>query len=214
MKIGYYFIDIMYHLPYSIPINMQHIVAVLLIIILFPILLLLSFLIATFSGLPIFFTQKRAGKNKIPFTIYKFRTMIVSADQKKESLMSLNERTGPVFKIRNDPRFTKIGKFLSHAGLDELPQLFNISKGDMAFVGPRPLPIDEAKKVPKKYNQRFSVLPGVTSPWVIQGPDQCTFEEWMNLDLLYIKNRSQFYDVWICFKTVFMIARSMIFQFF
>lgn len=210
MKIGYYFIDIMYHLPYSIPINMQRIVAVLLIVILFPALLLLSLFIVTFSGLPIFFTQKRAGKNKIPFTIYKFRTMIVSAYQKKESLMSLNERTWPVFKIRNDPRFTKIGKFLSHTGLDELPQFINIVKGDMAFVGPRPLPVDEAENVPQKYLKRFSILPGITSLWAIKGPHQLTFSEWMELDLSYVRNRNWRYDLWICVKTIHMILNNII----
>ena len=136
--------------------------------------------------------------------------MIVSADQKKESLMSLNERTGPVFKIRNDPRFTKIGKFLSHTGLDELPQLINIVKGDMTFVGPRPLPVDEAQNVPQKYHKRFSVLPGITSPWVIKGPYQLTFDEWMEFDLSYISSKSQYYDIIVCFKTMSMILRSSI----
>jgi len=189
---------------------MQRIAAVLLIIILFPALLLLSLFIVTFSGLPIFFTQKRAGKNKIPFTIYKFRTMIISADKKKESLMSLNERTSPVFKIRNDPRFTKIGKFLSHTGLDELPQLINILKGDMVFVGPRPFPIDESEKIPRNYDKRFDVLPGITSSWVTQGPDRLSFAEWMRLDCEYVENKYWTTDIKIGIKTILLIIRFIL----
>jgi len=136
--------------------------------------------------------------------------MIASAYQKKKSLMSLNERTWPVFKIRNDPRFTKIGRFLSHTGLDELPQLINIVKGDMALVGPRPLPMDEAQNVPQKYLKRFSQLPGITSSWVTQGPDRLSFDEWMKLDLSYVRSRNWRYDLWICVKTIHMILNNII----
>lgn len=143
----------------------------------------------------ILFKQKRLRKDKKVFEMYKFRTMVEGAEKLKKKYAHLNEVNGPVFKIRNDPRYTKIGKFLSHTGLDELPQLINVFKGEMALVGPRPLPVDEAKRVPKKYERRFSVLPGMTSSWIIKGAHKLTFKEWMDLDLEYVKNKSFFYDL-------------------
>ena len=111
---------------------------------------IIGLIVKIFSIGPVLFKQNRAGKFKKPFIIYKFRTMVTDAEKLKEAITNLNEADGPVFKIKNDPRYTLIGKFLAHTGLDELPQLINIVKGEMSFVGPRPLPINEANKIPKK----------------------------------------------------------------
>ncbi len=151
---------------------------------------------------PFIFEQKRAGKNKKPFTLYKIRTMVVNAENIKSKISNLNEADGPVFKIKNDPRYTKIGKFLSHTGLDEIPQLINVIKGEMDFVGPRPLPVDEANKVPKKYERRFSILPGITSLWIIRGAHNLTFDQWMKLDMEYVVKKSISYDSEIFLTTL------------
>ncbi|MFA6532843.1 MAG: sugar transferase [Patescibacteria group bacterium] len=158
------------------------------------------------------FSQKRAGKNKKPFKIYKLRTMIIGAENLKSKFKNLNEANGPVFKIYDDPRYTKLGKFLAHSGLDELPQLINVIKGEMDFVGPRPFPMKEAKKIPKKYERRFSVLPGMTSPWVTNGASHKSFNNWMELDLEYVAKKSLFSDLSISIKTVFFIIKLIIKQ--
>jgi lipopolysaccharide/colanic/teichoic acid biosynthesis glycosyltransferase len=160
-----------------------------------------------FAGRPVLFQQKRLGKSKKPFMVFKFRTMIVGAEKVQEKYKNLNEADGPVFKIHNDPRFTKFGKFLSRSGLDELPQLLNVLRGEMSLVGPRPLPVNEAKKVPKKYRKRFSVLPGITSPWVVLGSHKMSFREWMELDLDYVNNNSFLLDFHILISTTFLMIR-------
>lgn len=175
-----------------------------------PLWIIFYLLIKLTSRGPYLFKQKRLGKNKKPFFIYKFRTMVENAEDLKSGIYRLNEADKPVFKIRYDPRYTKIGRFLAHSGLDEIPQLINIIKGEMAFVGPRPLPIDEAKKVPKKYERRFSVLPGVTSLWVIKGADHSSFKKWMEIDLEYLKNKSFLYDLKIIILTTWMMLKLFI----
>ncbi len=154
------------------------------------------------------------GKNMKPFWIYKIRTMVVDAEKLKIKIKNLNEVDGPVFKIYNDPRYTKIGKFLSHTGLDELPQIINVIKGEMALVGPRPLPVAEARQIPKKYQARFSVLPGITSPWVLQGAHEVSFKEWMESDLDYIKNKSFWQDVSIFIKSFLLVINLFIKNYF
>jgi len=136
--------------------------------------------------------------------------MIDSAEDLKSKIYHLNEADGPVFKIHNDPRYTKFGRFLAHSGLDELPQLGNIIKGEMNFVGPRPLPVEEANKVPKIYEGRFSVLPGLSSLWVIKGTDHSSFKKWMELDLEYVKNKNFWYDLKITVKTIWLLMRLVI----
>ena len=131
--------------------------------------------------------------------------MIINAESIKSKIKNQNEVDGPVFKIYDDPRYTKVGKFLSHTGLDELPQLINIIKGEMDFVGPRPLPVVEAGLVPQKYKKRTSVLPGITSPWILQGAHKLNFEEWMKLDMAYIKDKSLWYDSIQLTKTFFLV---------
>ncbi len=192
----------------------QRLIAFLLLILLSPLLSIFYLLVKFTSDGPFIFKQKRLGKDKKPFFIYKIRTMVVEAERLKSKLSHLNQADGPVFKIYNDPRYTKFGRFLARSGLDELLQLINIIKGEMAFVGPRPLPVDEAKKVPKKYQARFSVLPGITSLWVIRGASHRSFARWMEDDLEYVKNKSFWYDIKIAIITVGIIFKLIVINLF
>lgn len=185
----------------------QRIIALILLIALLPILIPLFLLVKLTSEGPFIFKQKRLGKHKKVFIMYKIRTMVENTESLKSKYQHLNEADGPVFKIRNDPRYTKIGKILSHSALDEFPQLVNVLKGEMALVGPRPLPVNEALKVPKKYQKRFSVLPGITSLWIIKGAHRLNFEKWMELDLEYVKRKSLKYDIIIFTLTVLDIGK-------
>jgi lipopolysaccharide/colanic/teichoic acid biosynthesis glycosyltransferase len=187
--------------------------ALIILIITLPFLGLLWLLIKIEDGGPLFFKQERIGKGKKPFIMYKIRTMVVGAEKLKKKYLHLNETDGPVFKIRNDPRYTKIGKILTRTGLDELPQFVNVVRGEMALVGPRPLPGDEVVKVPKKYQKRFSVLPGITSLWVVKGSHELSFDEWMRLDLRYVKNKSFWQDIGIFLLTSALILKSVLKQF-
>ncbi len=189
---------------------MEQLTALILLVLFSPLFLILFFLVKLTSRGPFIFKQKRLGKDKKPFFIYKIRTMVVGAENLKSKIQNLNEADGPVFKIHDDPRYTKIGKWLAHMGLDELSQLINIIKGEMSFVGPRPLPVEEANKVPKKYEGRFSVLPGLSSLWVIKGTDHSNFGKWMELDLEYIKNKSFWYDFMIVVKTIWLLIKLML----
>jgi lipopolysaccharide/colanic/teichoic acid biosynthesis glycosyltransferase len=192
----------------------QRLIALILFILTSPLWFIFFVLIKLDSKGSFIFKQKRMGKDKKIFTIYKFRTMVEDAEKLKQRYLKLNEATGPVFKINNDPRFTRFGKSLSYLGLDELPQLVNIFKGEMAFVGPRPLPVEEAKKVPKKYERRFSVLPGITSLWVIKGQHKLTFIRWMDSDLYYIEKRNALSDFVLILKTVKIIASLILIKIF
>ena len=136
--------------------------------------------------------------------------MVDSAENLRSKIYHLNEADGPVFKIYNDPRYTKFGRFLAHSGLDELLQLVNIIKGEMAFIGPRPLPIEEANKVPKKYKLRFSILPGLSSLWVVKGTDHSNFDKWMELDLEYVKNKKFWYDIKISLQTIYLLIKLIL----
>jgi len=183
----------------------KRILALLLLVLVMPFILLFFLLIKLTSPGPFIFKQKRAGKNKKPFILYKIRTMVGNAEDLRFKIYHLNEADGPVFKIHNDPRYTKIGKFLSHTGLDEILQLINVIKGEMDFVGPRPLPTYEANKLPKKYERRFSVLPGMTSSWLINGAHMIPFNRWMELDINYVKNKTLLGDFKIFIKTVIIV---------
>jgi len=187
---------------------LQKPLALLLLIFSLPLYPFLFLAIKLSSKGPFIFSQNRMGKNRKPFRIYKFRTMHQNAEKIKFKYAKLNQSDGPTFKIYNDPRFTPIGRLLAHSALDELPQLFNIIKGDMAFVGPRPLPIEEANKVPKKYELRFSILPGLTSPWVIKGAHKLTFDTWMRLDIEYVSHKNIWYDSKIILLTGVFIIKS------
>jgi len=188
----------------------QSLFALFLLILFSPLLLILYILVKLTSKGPFFFKQLRIGKDKKPFWIYKIRTMIEEAEKLKEKVKHLNQADGPVFKIDNDPRFTKVGQFLAKIGLDELPQLINIVKGEMSFVGPRPFPLDEAKKIPKKYEKRFLVLPGIFSSWVAKGAFHNNFKKWMELDLKDIENKSFWYNLKIMIKSIIFVLKLVI----
>lgn len=157
----------------------------------------------------LFFIQERVGKNGKIFRMYKFRTMYPGAEKDQEKYQSLNQADGPVFKIRNDPRFTGVGKWLAKTGLDELPQIINVLKGEMTIVGPRPLPPNEEKKIPAKWRMnRRSVKPGITSSWVVSGGHRLTFREWMGLDMKNIDNKNWQHDLKIMFKTIILLTKN------
>jgi len=175
---------------------------------LWPVFLLVSLLIKIGSPGPIIFKQRRTGKDGGSFTMYKFRTMVINAENFKEKYRYLNEADGPVFKIYDDPRLTKIGKVLSHTGFDEFPQFLNVLKGEMSFVGPRPLPINEEKKIAIKYQKiRRSVKPGIISSWLVKGAHQLSFQQWMKLDIKDIKKSSFFYDLNILLKVTRLVLK-------
>jgi len=165
---------------------------------------LIALLIKWTSPGPVFFRQQRSGLNGRPFTLYKFRTMVTNAEQLKHELAAMNEMTGPVFKVSNDPRVTPIGKWLRKFSLDELPQLYNVLRGEMSLVGPRPLPVDEVKRFyDLAHRRRLSVKPGLTCLWQISGRNKISdFKEWVRLDLEYIDNWSLWLDLKILLQTV------------
>lgn len=193
---------------------LSSITASVIVLLLLPLFVILYLLVKTLSTGPFFFRQKRMGKNKKVFTILKIRTMHKYAERYKERYKELNEADGPVFKIKDDPRYTKIGKVISQLGLDELPQLINVIKGEMAFVGPRPLPVTEAKQIPKKYEKRFSVLPGITSLWVVEGGHTLSFHKWMELDIYYVTHKSFWLDCSIIGRTMILFLRVVSKRFF
>ncbi len=165
---------------------------------------LLALLIKLTSPGPVLFRQQRSGVNGQPFTIYKFRTMVTNAEQLKHELAAMNEMSGPVFKVTNDPRVTPIGRFLRKFSLDEFPQLFNVLRGEMSLVGPRPLPVDEVKRFNDlAHRRRLSVKPGLTCLWQISGRNNVSdFKEWVRLDLEYIDTWSLWLDLKILWLTV------------
>lgn len=173
------------------------------ILILIPVFLIIGILIKLEDPKgSVFFSQKRNGLNGKEFNMYKFRSMVHNAEDLLENLMSKNEMDGPVFKIKDDPRITKIGKFIRKTSLDELPQLFNVLKGDMSLVGPRPPIPREVIQYNKYQYQRLLVKPGITCYWQISGRNNIDFDEWVELDLKYIKERNLFKDIYIILMTL------------
>jgi len=156
--------------------------AILMFVCALPFLVIISAVIFFTSGKPVLFLQKRSGLNKKTFIVYKFRTMIANASAKQTKLKHLNQAPEPMFKIHDDPRFVGIGKWLSNAGLDELPQLINIIKGEMSLVGPRPLPVTEANKLPKEWDFRFLVKPGLFSYWTLDDRRHDSLKSWIELE--------------------------------
>lgn len=154
---------------------------------------------------PIFFSQKRVGKNGQIFDMYKFRSMVVNAEELKEKLAHQNEMSGPMFKMKDDPRVTKVGKFIRKTSLDELPQLWNVLKGDMSLVGPRPSLPKEVKQFEKWMFRRLTVKPGLTCYWQVSGRNNIDFEDWMKLDISYVEDRNLWIDIKLIFKTVFVL---------
>lgn len=154
---------------------------------------------------PIFFRQLREGKDGVPFYIYKFRTMVVGADENKSALREFSEQDGPAFKIENDPRLTKIGKYLRKSCIDELPQLLNVLIGDMSLVGPRPLPVSESFECLIWQRKRLQVVPGLTCIWQVRGGRNIKFADWMRMDMEYIKRRSFWYDLKLIVQTIGLV---------
>ena len=167
-------------------------------------MLVIALLVKLTSPGQVLFRQQRSGLNGKPFTIFKFRTMVTNAEQFKHELVAMNEMSGPVFKVTNDPRVTPIGKWLRKWSLDELPQLFNVLRGEMSLVGPRPLPVDEVKRFSDlAHRRRLSVKPGLTCLWQVQGRNKISdFQEWVRLDLEYIDNWSIWLDLSILLRTI------------
>lgn len=175
-----------------------------------PLYLVVAVLIMGTSGWPIVFRQKRIGKHGVSFVMYKFRTMIVGAHAMQAQYSRLNISSGPVFKIPHDPRFTRLGKFLSHTGLDELPQLWNVLRGEMALFGPRPLPVDEAKKLAPWMQKRHEVLPGIISPAILSGKYHENFDAWMRSDVVYAKTKSMQQDTVILCRSIGFLCKLFI----
>jgi exopolysaccharide biosynthesis polyprenyl glycosylphosphotransferase len=176
--------------------------AIVAIILTGPILLAAALTVKLEDGGPILFKQVRAGRNGRKFVMLKFRSMCVDAEARREALMHLNEMDGPVFKIKRDPRITRVGRIIRKTSIDELPQLFNVLVGHMSLVGPRPpLPAEVATYEPWQ-RRRLSVRPGITGLWQVSGRNQINFEEWMQLDLKYIDTWSLWLDLKILFRTV------------
>ena len=183
---------------------LDFVVSALVLLVGSPFYLAVALLIKFSSPGPILFRQQRSGLNGRPFTIFKFRTMTTDAEERKKELASRNEMRGPVFKVTNDPRVTPIGRVLRKYSIDEFPQFFNVLRGEMSLVGPRPLPIDEVKRFDDfSHRRRLSVKPGLTCTWQISGRNNVVdFKDWVRLDLEYIDNWSLWLDVKILCRTV------------
>jgi exopolysaccharide biosynthesis polyprenyl glycosylphosphotransferase len=180
-----------------------------LLIALAPVFAVVALLIRLDSPGPIFFAQERVGLNKRRFRILKFRTMVNGSDQKQQMLEHLNEAEGPVFKIKNDPRVTRLGRFLRRFSIDELPQLINVLKGDMSLVGPRPLPVRDVDRIDVQWHKRrFSIKPGITCLWQVNGRSNIGFNEWVRMDLDYIDKWSLALDLLILMKTIPVVFRG------
>jgi exopolysaccharide biosynthesis polyprenyl glycosylphosphotransferase len=185
------------------------VVSTLLIVLVSPILLAAALLIKLTSPGPILFVQKRLGLNKRRFNVYKLRTMVLDAEARMREVEHLNEVSGPVFKIKNDPRITTIGRFLRKTSIDELPQIFNVLRGEMSLVGPRPLPLRDYEGFNQdRQRRRFSVKPGITCLWQIRGRSSIPFEQWMELDLQYIDKWSLWLDLEILMRTIPAVLRG------
>lgn len=167
-----------------------------------PIMIVAAIAIRLSSRGPVIFSQKRAGLYGRPFTMYKMRTMRQDAQDQQTLYNHLNEISGPTFKIRQDPRVTRVGKFLRKTSIDELPQLANVILGQMSLVGPRPLPLDEVHLDAFAERQRLIVKPGITCLWQISGRNDIPYSEWIELDLYYVQNRSFHLDIAILLKTI------------
>ncbi|MGL5914867.1 MAG: sugar transferase [Culicoidibacterales bacterium] len=179
------------------------VVGTILLIVIIPISIVVSILIKYDSPGPIFYRQERVGKHQTRFILYKFRTMANHAEERQVQLKSKNEANGPFFKVKADPRITKVGGILRKYSIDELPQLMNVLKGEMSLIGPRPMLVDEIKQFEPWMNERFAVLPGITGLWQITtDKNELPFREWLNLDISYVKKQSFSLDSWIFLQTI------------
>lgn len=172
------------------------------ILVLSPLFIIIAIIVKFTSKGPVFFSQKRVGRNGKEFDMYKFRSMVVNAEELKEKLAAQNEMSGPMFKMKDDPRVTKVGKFIRKTSLDELPQLWNILKGDMSLVGPRPSLPKEVAQFDEWMYKRLEVKPGLTCYWQVSGRNNIDFEDWMKLDIRYVEEKNLWIDIKLIFKTV------------
>ena len=170
-----------------------------------PILLIVAIAIKLESKGPIIFSQKRIGLKGKEFKMYKLRSMVEDAEKLKKDLMKSNEMSGPMFKMKDDPRVTRVGKFIRKTSIDALPQLINVLKGDMSLVGPRPSLPKEVKKFKPWMKKRLEVKPGLTCFWQVSGRNNIDFEDWMKLDIKYVEERSFLVDIKLIFKTFFVL---------
>jgi exopolysaccharide biosynthesis polyprenyl glycosylphosphotransferase len=184
-------------------------ISVMLLILLAPVFLVVAILVRWTSPGPAFFGQTRVGLNKRQFRMFKFRTMTADAEQIQDQLLALNEMTGPVFKIKDDPRITPLGRVLRKTSIDELPQLFNVLKGDMSLVGPRAMSLRDYQLFDQDWQRRrFSVKPGITCLWQVNGRNSVPFETWMELDMQYIDKWSLWLDFKILAQTIPAVVKG------
>jgi exopolysaccharide biosynthesis polyprenyl glycosylphosphotransferase len=181
---------------------MDFVLALAGLIVLSPLLIIVALAVKFTSPGPVLFAQERVGMNKRLFRLYKFRSMYVDAEKRRRELEHLNEMDGPVFKIKNDPRVTPVGRFIRKTSIDELPQLLNVLRGQMSLVGPRPPLPAEVDRYDWLYRRRLSIKPGITCLWQISGRNEITFKQWMEMDKAYIDNWSLWLDITILAKTV------------
>jgi exopolysaccharide biosynthesis polyprenyl glycosylphosphotransferase len=189
---------------------LDYVGALVLMVLSSPLFLVAPLLIKLTSRGPVLFRQQRCGLNGQPFTMLKFRSMVSDAEQRQHELATLNEMSGPVFKVTNDPRITWIGRILRKYSLDEFPQLLNVLRGEMSLVGPRPLPVDEVKRFDDlAHRRRLSVKPGLTCLWQIRGRNEVRdFKDWVRLDLEYIDHWSLWLDLKILWRTIPVVLRG------
>lgn len=178
------------------------VLAVVMLALAAPVMLVAAAAVKCTSKGPVFFRQLRAGRGGRPFIVYKFRSMVDGAQEWRRQLSGLNELEGPVFKLRRDPRLTRVGRLLRRTSIDELPQLLNVLRGEMSLVGPRPLPLDELRASSPAERRRLDVLPGLTCLWQISGRCEIPYAEWMQLDLYYVQHRSLALDLQILLRTI------------
>jgi len=176
--------------------------ASIILVLLIPVIPAIAIMIKLDSPGSVFFKQDRVGRFGKMFKFYKFRSMYREAEGRREEVETLNEQEGPVFKIRSDPRVTPVGNFLRRSSLDEIPQIFNVLKGEMSLVGPRPHLPREVEQYEKWHRLRLEVKPGITCLWQTLGRSQIAFDEWMNLDIEYLERRSVWTDLSILLKTI------------
>ncbi|MBI5903459.1 MAG: sugar transferase [Deltaproteobacteria bacterium] len=187
---------------------MDILASAVLLALLSPVMLLICAMIKRDSEGPCVFSQKRCGKDGRDFVMYKFRTMVKDAPSLQQKLVAEKNVDGPMFKLFNDPRVTRIGEKLRKTSLDELPQLINVLRGEMSLVGPRPLVMDEMKFSPSWRSIRLKVKPGVTGLWQVQGRSEASFHDWIRYDVDYVKNQSLWLDLKILFKTVKVVFQK------
>jgi lipopolysaccharide/colanic/teichoic acid biosynthesis glycosyltransferase len=174
-----------------------------------PIFLLVAAAIKLDSSGPIFFVQWRSGLGGRLFSMFKFRSMVVDAEQRKKDMGELNEQDGPAFKMEQDPRLTAVGRFLRKTSLDETPQLWNVLRGEMSLVGPRPLPVDETAACQDWQRRRLDVTPGLTCIWQVKDRrTKIPFADWMRMDIRYTRSRSLINDLKLIFRTILLILRG------